>query len=33
MQEVIDKYIASWNETDPERRLALISDLWAADGT
>ena len=33
MQEVIENYIASWNETDPQRRLALISDLWAADGT
>jgi SnoaL-like domain len=33
MQEVIENYIASWNETDPQRRLALISDLWADDGT
>ena len=27
MQDIIEKYIASWNETDPARRLALIGDL------
>jgi len=33
MQELVDKYIASWNETNPERRRALIGHLWAADGS
>jgi len=33
MQDIIEKYIASWNETDPARRLALIGDLYAADAT
>jgi hypothetical protein len=33
VQEIVDKYIASWNETDGERRRALINHLWAADGS
>jgi hypothetical protein len=33
MQEIVDKYIAAWNETDPQRRRALIEHLWAADGS
>ncbi|MEV0824701.1 hypothetical protein [Nonomuraea rubra] len=28
-----DQYIAQWNESDPDRRAALIRDLWAADGS
>ena len=31
-QDLIDTYIATWNETDPARRLALIERIWAADG-
>ena len=32
MQEIIERYIASWNETDPEVRRGLVEELWAADG-
>jgi hypothetical protein len=27
-----DRYVAQWNEPDPEARAALISELWAPDG-
>jgi hypothetical protein len=30
---VVDAYIASWNETDPGRRRALLDDVWAEDAT
>jgi hypothetical protein len=33
VQDIIDKYIACWNEQDPERRRALIDHVWAADAT
>jgi len=33
MQEIIDRYIAAWNETDAEARRALVGSLWAADGS
>ena len=33
MQEIIDQYIAAWNETDPGARRALVASLWAADGS
>ena len=33
MQEIIERYIAAWNETDPERRRGLVDSLWAADGS
>jgi hypothetical protein len=33
MQEIIERYIASWNETDPARRRELVDALWAADGS
>lgn len=29
---VIDRYIDSWNETDPRRRRALIDEVWAEHG-
>jgi len=29
MQEIVQRYIASWNETDPERRRKLLDELWA----
>lgn len=32
MEEIIRKYIACWNETDPSQRRELIEKLWAADG-
>jgi hypothetical protein len=31
--QVIDQYIATWNETDPGRRRALIERTWTADGS
>jgi hypothetical protein len=33
MQEIVERYIATWNETDPGRRRALIDQVWAADGS
>ena len=30
---VVDTYIAMWNETDPERRRALIEQTWTDDAT
>ncbi|WP_407527305.1 nuclear transport factor 2 family protein [Methylobacterium oryzisoli] len=27
------RYLASWNETDPERRRALLAALWTETGT
>lgn len=31
-QELIDRYVAVWNEPDRERRRQTISELWAEDG-
>jgi hypothetical protein len=33
MQDIIEKYIATWNETDPARRGALIAEVYATDAT
>ena len=33
IQKVVDDYIATWNETDPERRRALIAETWTEDAT
>src|SRR5215204_2367787 len=30
--ELVDRYFALWNESDPERRRELIEGLWAQDG-
>jgi hypothetical protein len=30
---VVDTYIASWNEADPERRRALVGQTWSEDGS
>jgi hypothetical protein len=30
--KVIDRYIESWNETDPVARRALIDEVWAEGG-
>lgn len=30
---LIDGYMAAWNEPDPERRRALVSQTWTEDGT
>ena len=31
-QDVANRYIASWNETDPAARRATLEGLWANDG-
>jgi SnoaL-like domain len=31
--EIIDTYIAAWNETDDARRLELVTRAWAPDAT
>jgi SnoaL-like domain len=33
MQEIIERYLAAWNETDPARRRELVTALWAEDGS
>lgn len=30
---LIERYLASWNETDPTMRRTLIDDLWAEDAS
>ena len=30
---VVERYIAMWNETDPERRRSIIAETWADDAT
>jgi hypothetical protein len=30
--KLAEQYIASWNETDPSARRALIGEIWSADG-
>jgi hypothetical protein len=31
-QELADRYVAVWNETDAERRRQSIADLWIREG-
>jgi hypothetical protein len=31
-QRLADRYVAVWNETDPERRRQAIAGLWTPDG-
>ena len=33
VEQVIDQYIAIWNETDPATRRELIARTWADDGS
>ena len=33
MNDLIERYLASWNETDAGLRRKLIDDLWAEDGS
>jgi hypothetical protein len=33
MQEIAERYIACWNETDPQRRRKLIDEVWAEDAS
>jgi hypothetical protein len=30
--KTVDTYLATWNETDPQRRAQLIARAWADDG-
>ena len=30
---LVDGYIASWNETDPQRRRGLVASAWTDDAT
>ena len=32
VEQVIDQYIAAWNETDPATRRELIARTWTEDG-
>lgn len=33
MQDVIERYIAAWNQTDPQLRRKLIDEVWAPDAS
>ncbi|OKJ08283.1 nuclear transport factor 2 family protein [Kitasatospora sp. CB01950] len=33
LQNLTERYIAAWNETDPTARRKLVEDAWATDGT
>ena len=32
-EQLADRYLALWNEADPERRRRMIAELWAVDGS
>ena len=33
MQEMVERYLAAWNETDARRRRELVDSVWAPDGS
>lgn len=33
MQKIVERYIDSWNETDPRQRRALVDALWAEEAS
>jgi hypothetical protein len=33
MQEIIERYLAAWNETDAVKRRSLVDEVWAPDGS
>jgi hypothetical protein len=33
MQEIVEKYLAAWNETDQAKRRILVDEVWAPDGS
>ena len=33
MQEMVERYLAAWNEKDAERRRRLVDALWTEDGS
>ena len=30
---IVDRYLAIWNEADPQRRRAMIAEVWTQDAT
>jgi hypothetical protein len=32
LKQLIDRWVAQWNEPDPDERRRLIREVWAADG-
>src|SRR5918995_2937983 len=32
-EQLADRYLALWNEPDPERRRQMIAELWTEDGS
>jgi SnoaL-like domain len=32
VNEIVERYFACWNETDPQARRKLVNETWAADG-
>jgi hypothetical protein len=32
LQRLVDRYVALWNEPDPDARRKMIRELWAPDG-
>ncbi len=32
-EQLADRYLALWNEPDPERRRRMIAELWTEDGS
>ena len=32
-EQLADRYLALWNEADPERRRRMIAELWTEDGS
>jgi hypothetical protein len=33
MTDLIDRYLATWNETDPAKRRAMVQELFTADAS
>lgn len=33
MQEIVERYLAAWNETDATKRRELVDAVWAPDGS
>jgi len=33
VHDVIERYIASWNQTEPQLRRKLVDEVWAQDAT
>jgi SnoaL-like domain len=33
MQEIVERYLAAWNETDAAKRRELVDALWASDAS